>query len=51
MIGTLQNLGRVSGAQVESPIAYALDFKTGKIIRVWTYFDPNEALEAGGLPE
>ena len=27
------------------------DMKNGKAIRIWTYLDPQEALEAAGLRE
>ena len=27
------------------------DMKNGKAIRIWTYLDPQEALEAAGLSE
>jgi hypothetical protein len=27
------------------------DMKNGKAVRIWTYLDPQEALEAAGLSE
>ena len=50
-VGRLHGRGRASGAKVDSPIAYVVDFKNGKAIRVDDYFDPKEALEAAGLRE
>jgi uncharacterized protein len=50
-IGRIRALGKESGAPVESPAGYVLDFKHGKLIRVWEYLDPKEALEAAGLSE
>ena len=50
-IGRLRARGRESAAEVESPIAYLVDFKDGKAIRMWSYLDPKEALEAAGLEE
>jgi uncharacterized protein len=50
-IGRFRNRGKGSGAEVESPLAYLVEFKNGKAIRVRTYLDPKEALEAAGLRE
>jgi ketosteroid isomerase-like protein len=50
-IGRLRNRGKGSGAEVESPVAYVVEFKNRKAIRVRTYLDPKEALEAAGLGE
>jgi ketosteroid isomerase-like protein len=50
-IGTIRTRGRASGAKTESPIAYVTEYKDGKAIRIWTYLDPKEALEAAGLRE
>ena len=50
-IGRLRNRGKGSGAEVESPVAYVVEFKNRKAIRVRTYLDPKEALEAAGLQE
>ena len=50
-IGHLHGRGKESGADVESPIGYVIDFKSGKIVRYRDYFDPKEALEAAGLRE
>ena len=50
-IGRVRARGAVSEAQIESPHGTVTDFKDGKAIRVRTYLDPNEALEAAGLAE
>jgi uncharacterized protein len=50
-IGQLRARGRESGAELESPIAYVAEFKDGKAIRIWSYLDPKEALQAAGLSE
>jgi ketosteroid isomerase-like protein len=49
--GRLHTRGRASGAKTESPVAVVADFADGKILRVRTYLDPREALEAAGLSE
>jgi ketosteroid isomerase-like protein len=43
--------GRASGAETESSVAVVVDFADGKVLRVRTYLDPKEALEAVGLSE
>jgi uncharacterized protein len=48
-IGRMHTRGKGSGAETDSPFAHVTDFKDGKAIRMWTYLDPNEALEAAGL--
>ena len=50
-IGHLHGRGKESGADVESPIGYVIDFNNGKAVRYRDYFDPKEALEAAGLEE
>ena len=50
-IGHLHGRGKASGAEVESPIGYVVEFKNGKAIRIDDYFDPKEALKAAGLSE
>jgi ketosteroid isomerase-like protein len=49
--GRLHARGKVSGAEVDSPIGYVVEFKNGKVTRVLSYLDPKEALEAAGLSE
>ena len=48
-IGHIRARGTGSGAETESPHAIVADFKDGKVIRVWGYLDPKEALKAAGL--
>ena len=48
-IGHLRGRGKESGAITESPLAWIVEFKSGKVIRVREYLDPEEALEAAGL--
>lgn len=47
--GRLQARGRASGAEVESPIGWLVEFNEGRVIRMTDYLDPKEALEAAGL--
>ena len=49
--GRVRVRGRESGAETESPFGYVVDFKNGKAIRIWSYLEPKEALEAAGLSE
>jgi ketosteroid isomerase-like protein len=50
-IGSMRARGKESGAETESPLAYVVQFKNGKIIRIHSYLDAREALEAAGLSE
>src|SRR3954454_4434825 len=50
-IGRIRFRGKASGAATESPFACISDFKNGKSVRVRTYLDPQDALEAAGLRE
>jgi uncharacterized protein len=50
-IGRLHTRGKKSGAETEVPFALVGDYRNGKTIRVRTYLDPREALEAVGLSE
>ena len=50
-IGHLRGRGKASGAKVESPIGYVVEFKNGKGVRMDDYFDPIKALEPAGLSE
>jgi ketosteroid isomerase-like protein len=43
--------GRRSKARIEGPLWLADTFRDGLIVRVETYTDPDEALEAAGLSE
>ena len=51
VIGHLRAHGKASGAETESPLAWVIEFKHGKVTRMWDYLDPAEALEAVGLRE
>jgi ketosteroid isomerase-like protein len=48
-IGVVRGRGRGSEAEIESPHGTVAEFKNGKGIRIRTYLDPKEALEAAGL--
>jgi ketosteroid isomerase-like protein len=50
-IGRWITRGGESGVETTPPLASIVDFKNGKAIRVRSYLDPNEALEAAGLRE
>jgi ketosteroid isomerase-like protein len=50
-IGHLRGRGKESGARTESAIAWMVEFKKAKVIRVREYLDPKQALEAVGLRE
>ena len=50
-IGRHRGRGKESGAITESPLAWIVEFKSGKVIRVREYLDPEKALEAVGLRE
>jgi ketosteroid isomerase-like protein len=49
--GRWTSRGEESGAETAAPVAPVVDFRNGKAIRVWTYFDSQQALEAVGLRE
>ena len=44
--GRLRARGRASGAEIESPVSWLVDFKNGRVIRMRDYLDFREALEA-----
>jgi ketosteroid isomerase-like protein len=48
-IGRMRGRGTESGVEIESPWAYLVDFRNGKALRVRSYTNPEEALEAAGL--
>jgi ketosteroid isomerase-like protein len=48
-IGRWVTRGEESGVETTPPLASVVDFENGKAIRVRSYLDPNEALEAAGL--
>ena len=49
--GLVRIRGKESGAETESPVGFVADLRDRKAIRIWTYLDPQEALEAAGLRE
>jgi ketosteroid isomerase-like protein len=50
-LGRFHVRGSESGAQSESPWGAVADFKDGKAIRIRSYFNSEEVLEAAGLSE
>jgi ketosteroid isomerase-like protein len=50
-IGRIRTRGKHSGAVTEMAFGTVTDMKHGKGVRIWTYLDPQEALEAAGLSE
>ena len=50
-LGHLRMRGKESRAETESPVAALTEWSDGKTIRVLTYLDHAEALEAAGLRE
>ncbi len=50
-IGHIRTRGRQSGVVTEIAFGTVTDMKNGKANRIWTYLDPQEALEAAGLEE
>ena len=48
--GRIRTRGKHSGAVTEMDFGTVADMKNGRAVRVWTYLDPQEALEAAGLP-
>lgn len=45
-IGRLHGRGKASGATTESPLTWVFEFRSGKVVRVREYVDPDEALDA-----
>ena len=50
-IGHFHARGTASEVEIESPHATVVEFKNGKGIRIRTFLDPKDALEAVGLRE
>ena len=50
-IGRYHARGWASGAEVETPIGFVIEFKSGKAFRLRAYLDAEDALEAVGLAE
>jgi ketosteroid isomerase-like protein len=51
VIGHIHARGRESGVEIESAGAWLLTFRGGRIVRSRGYLNPQEALQAAGLPE
>ena len=51
VIGRVRVRGSTSGAETESPYGYVVDFRVGRAIRIRSYLDPKQALEAAGVAE
>jgi len=49
--GRMRARGRASGAEIDSPLAYLIEFRDGKVCRIRSFLDRTEALEAVGLSE
>jgi ketosteroid isomerase-like protein len=49
--GRLRARGRASGAEIESPVSWLIEFKDGRVIRMRDFLDFKEALKAAGLSE
>jgi ketosteroid isomerase-like protein len=50
-IGRIRTRGKHSGAVTEMAFGTVTDMKNGKATQIWTYLDPQEALEAAGVSE
>lgn len=49
--GEVRGRGATSGAEIEWPIAYVVEFKNARLAVVRTYLDQDQAREAAGLLE
>jgi ketosteroid isomerase-like protein len=49
-VGRVQYRGRTSGVETESPAGWMFKFRHGKVLRFRAFRDPEQALEALGLP-
>ena len=50
-LGSIRTKGKQSRVVTEMAFGTVSDMRNGKGIRIWTYLDPQEALEAAGLSE
>jgi ketosteroid isomerase-like protein len=50
-LGQMEGQGRSSGAVVRSPAASLYEFRDGRIFRLRSFLDHDEALRAAGLEE
>jgi ketosteroid isomerase-like protein len=51
VLGSVSALGRESGAEIKSPVAFRVEFRNGRIVRIMGYLDHVEALQAAGLTD
>jgi ketosteroid isomerase-like protein len=51
VLGSVSALGRESGAEIKSPVAFRVEFREGRIVRLMGYLDHVEALQAAGLTD
>ncbi len=51
MLGRVQGRGRGSSVPVDSHVGFVIDFRRGKLSRVRSFLDRDEALRAAGLSE
>jgi ketosteroid isomerase-like protein len=51
VLARLRAHGEASGIDLEGPVAYVFEFDGGLVRTVRAYLDPQQALEAVGLPE
>jgi ketosteroid isomerase-like protein len=49
VLGWLRARGRISGAEVSSPLAQLFELRDGKVLRGWAYLSHEEAKQAAGL--
>ncbi|MGH2702838.1 MAG: nuclear transport factor 2 family protein [Actinomycetota bacterium] len=50
-IGRIRLTGASSGAAIDAPFAYVIEFRAGKPYRIRSFLDPSDALAAVGLTE
>ncbi len=50
-LGSIRTKGKQSRVVTEMAFGTVTDMRNGKGFRIWTYLDPQEALEAAGLTE
>jgi ketosteroid isomerase-like protein len=50
VLGRIRTRGEASGIALEGPVAYVFEFDEGLARRVRAYLDPQQAIEAVGLP-
>jgi ketosteroid isomerase-like protein len=49
--GQINSRGKGSGAEVVAPFSALMEFRDAKAIKIRSYLDPKEAVEAAGLSE